>query len=208
MEINLLDDDRINNIRSHYRNNKLRRNCLLIIFICISLLIILGAIFAVLKISDMTLSDNLKNNEAKLSELKGDELNKNLNIQKTLSELDNLHSRKQNFSILLNYLQQLNIGTDYKNILINDNTKTTVSGIANDFSTLDKLKNALKDATVSFKISEEEFTENLFKSVEITEGVTETNKKVNFRIELEYNNNILKFGASELSLNKKGSENE
>ena len=207
MELNLLDDDRITKIRDDYRNSNLRRVCILVTTGCLAILIILAATFTVFRLSDMSISADLEHNKNAISEKQGNELNRNLTTQRALDNMDDLHSKKQVFSLLLNFLQQLNIGVEYKNILITDDKKTTISGLANDFSMLDKLKNSFKNASVEFGLNDKKRVESLFASVEITEGVTESDKRVNFRIDLEYNPEVLEFGAKNVSL-KKAVENE
>jgi hypothetical protein len=66
------------------------------------------------------------------------------------------------------------------------------------------LKNSLKNAEVSFEIDNQKHTGKLFDSVEITEGATETDKRVNFRINLEYNVEVLKFDVGKIALRKQG----
>jgi len=204
IELNLLDDDRISRIQGNKRDKKLRRTCKLIFLICGASLILLGGIFAILKLLNYNLTADIEYSKAEISQLQGSELDRNLTIQKALSEIGELHAKKQKYSLLLLFLQQLNIGADYKNILISDNDKITISGITSDFSTLDKLKNSFKSALVEYELNDAKNVEYLFKSVEITEGATETDKKVNFRMNLEVNGEIFKFDTRNASLNKDG----
>ena len=200
MELNLLDNDRLTKLRENRRNDKTRKICILIISFCGGILIILALAFGILKLLDSSLSSDIERNLDTLSERQGDELDRNLTIQETLANIGELHNKKQILSRLISLLEQLNVGVEYKNISISDNSETTATGVAKDFAMLDRLKNSLKNAIVKYESSGQEHTASLFKSVEITEGATEIDKEVNFRINLEYNPKIFKFSTSKVEL--------
>jgi len=206
IEINLLDEDRKNLLRENRRNRKTRKFCIIIITSCLAALIVLAVIFTILKISDSSLSVDIEKNKAALNDLRGSELDRNLNLQNILNNIQGLHDKKQIFSPILDSLWQLNVGAEYRNILVNNDGTITVTGLASDFSMLDTLKKFLKNAEVSFEFNGQKNTGKLFNSVEITEGATEIDKRVNFRINLEYNAEVLRFGVINVALVKKGGE--
>jgi len=206
MDLNLLDSDRLAELHETRRNNKIRKICILIITASVAILIVFALIFGLLKLLNSNLSNDIEYNLSELSERQSVELDRNLTIQETLAEVGGLHDKKQILSRLLNLLEQLNIGVEYRNISINDNFKATVTGLAADFAMLDRLKSSLKNAIVRYELNGQEHTTALFNSVDITEGATEIDKKVNFRINIEYDPETFKFGVSKVELNQEGDD--
>jgi len=209
IQLNLLPDLKKEFIEAQRARNRVIAMSILVCIVVVGATLLAGFyVYGIQNVQIALINSGISDNTKKLKSVK--DINKYLTLQSQLAALPDLHSNKNVYSRIFDFLPTLNPSAPnnvkLSSVQVSDTNKTiTFSGTTSTFLAMNTFKDALSNAKLSYapKDSTDIVTEPLFDTVTLTSaslGTSSGAAVVSFTITTTYKSEALVASSSDVAV--------